>query len=78
MSIDKILSIELIVAGAAYYICSSDLDAGHGTKPILEALNKYCSFQSGDRSLYNEINSVTKFVRSGTILDIISEVLTLE
>ncbi len=77
-NIDKILSIELIVAGAAYYICSSDLDAGHGTKPILKALNKYCSFQSGDRSLYNEINSVTKFVRSGTILDIISEVLTLE
>ena len=77
-NIDSILSIELIVAGAANYIGSSKLNPAKGTMPILNELKKHCSFQDGDRALYHEIEDVTKIVQSGEILDLISELLTLE
>ncbi len=66
-----ILAIELIVAGAANYIASQKIKPGKGTEPILKHLQKYCSFEKGDRSLEPEINEISKQVHSGELLQII-------
>jgi len=77
-NVNRILAIELIVAGAANYLISSNLKSGKGTSKVLETLKKYCSFSKGDRSLTDEIESVYGILRSGHLHTEISQHLTLE
>ena len=74
----RILSIELIVAGAANKIASLNLKPGKGTLPVLNILNKYCSFDAGDRSLTEEIECISTIIRFGNLSKAISKYLTLE
>ena len=77
-NVNRIIAIELIVAGAANYLISSNLKSGDGTSKVLEILNKYCSFSKGDRSLTSEIESVYDILRLGHLYRDISQHLTLE
>ena len=77
-NVNRILAIELIVAGAANYLISSNLKSGDGTSKVLDILKKYCSFSKGDRSLTSEIESVYDILSSGHLYRDISQHLTLE
>ena len=77
-NVNRILAIELIVAGAAHSLISSKLKSGNGTSKILYILNKHCSFSKGDRSLTSEIESVYNILSSGQLYRDISQHLTLE
>ena len=77
-NVNRILAIELIVAGAANYLISSNLKSGLGTSKVLDILKKCCSFSKGDRSLTFEIESVYDILSSGNLYRDISQHLTLE
>ena len=77
-NINRILAIELIVAGAANSFISSNLKSGHGTSKVLDILKKFCAFSKGDRSLTSEIKSVYNILSSGQLYRDISQHLTLE
>ena len=77
-NVNRILAIELIVAGAANSLISSKLKSGDGTSKVLDILKKYCSFSKGDRSLTSEIESVYNILSSGYLYRDISQHLTLE
>ena len=77
-NVNRILAIELIVAGAAHSLISSKLKSGDGTSKVLDILKKYCSFSKGDRSLTSEIESVYNILSSGHLYRDISQHLTLE
>jgi histidine ammonia-lyase len=77
-NVNRILAIELIVAGAANYLISSNLKSGQGTSKVLDILKKCCSFRKGDRSLTSEIESVSDILSSGNLYRDISQHLTLE
>ena len=77
-NVNRILAIELIVAGAANSLTSSKLKSGDGTSKVLDILKKYCSFSKGDRSLTSEIESVYNILSSGYLYRDISQHLTLE
>ena len=77
-NVNRILAIELIVAGAANYLISSNLKSGDGTSKVLDILKKCCSFSKGDRSLTSEIESVYDILSSGHLYRDISQHLTLE
>ena len=66
-NVGSILAIELIVAGAANSLASSDMKAGKGTAPTLKILNDHCKFAKGDRPLSFEIEQITKLILSGNI-----------
>ena len=77
-NVNRILAIELIVAGAAHSFISSKLKSGDGTSKVLDILKKYCSFNKGDHSLTSEIESVYNILSSGHLYRDISQHLTLE
>ncbi len=77
-NVNRILAIELIVAGAANYLISSNLKPGDGTSKVLEILKEYCSFSKGDRALTSEIKDVYDILRLGHLYRDISHHLTLE
>ena len=66
-NLNRILSIELIVAGAANNIAVVKLKPGTGTLPVLKILNKHCSFRKGDRSLSAEIEIIANIISSGKL-----------
>ena len=77
-NVGSILAIELIVAGAANSLASSDMKSGKGTAPTLKILNDHCKFAKGDRPLSFEIEQITKLILSGNILTEVSKSLKLE
>ena len=77
-NVNRILAIELIVAGAAHFLISSKLKSGDGTSKVLDILMECCSYSKGDRSLTSEIESVYNILSSGHLYHDISQHLTLE
>ena len=77
-NLNRILSIELIVAGAANHIAAFKLEPGTGTLPVLKILNKHCFFHDGDRSLSAEIEYVANIISSGELVKAVSKHITLE
>ena len=77
-NIFNIISIELIVAGAANYFNSLKMKSGNGTDSIIGLLNKICHYKSGDRSLTNEIGSIRALFEDGTICNIVDKTINLE
>lgn len=73
-----ILAVEMMVAGAAYHISSSDLSSGKGTKPLLNFLDKICAFEKGDRELSSEIEKISNSIFSSEILNLINDKIVLE
>ena len=77
-NLNRILSIELIVAGAANNIAVVKLKPGTGTLPVFKILNKHCFFREGDRSLSAEIESVANIISSGKLVKAVSKQIILE
>ena len=77
-NLNRILSIELIVAGAANNIASRRLKSGKGTSPILKILNEHCLFDEGDRSLSEEIECISNIISSGNLLQAVKKYIILE
>ena len=73
-----IISIELIVSGAAKFLNGSKYKSGKGLEPVLKLLNSKCNYNCGDRSLTNEIESISELVMDGTICSIVSKKINLE
>lgn len=77
-NLNRILSIELIVAGAANNIASLRLKPGKGTSPVLKILNEHCSFDEGDRSLSEEIECISNIISSGNLSQAVKKYIILE
>ncbi|MFL3014538.1 MAG: histidine ammonia-lyase [Candidatus Neomarinimicrobiota bacterium] len=77
-NVASILAIELMVAGAANKIASSNMQAGKGTELVLNILNDLCNYSKGDRSLSPEIEEITKLISSGYLTKDITKTLRLE
>jgi len=72
-----IFAVEMMVAGAAHFICSSELSPGKGTTPLIELLNNTCAFAKGDRVLSQEIELIVDSIQSKKILNIVTEKVAL-
>lgn len=64
-----ILSIELLVACAVNYICSSNMKSGSGIRKIISYVKNKCEFHIGDRSLYSEITLLKHYIETGDLLN---------
>ena len=74
----NILSIELLVSGAANNLVLSKYKSSNALDPLKKHLKKVCNYNSGDRSLNNEIRSIYNDLKSGTIYNYISKIVNLE
>ena len=74
----NIISIELIISGAANYIASLMKRSGRGTEPILKLLNSICNYKVGDRSLTKEIDKVKIELKNGSFYNKVNQILNLE
>jgi histidine ammonia-lyase len=77
-NIFNIISIELMVSGAANYISSSINKSGKGSKAILKLLNAICNYKTGDRSLTKEIESIRDIVINGKLYEAVNKEINLE
>ena len=77
-NLSTILAIEIIVAGAANKLASSNMQPGRGTGPVITHLEAYCAYRIGDRPLASEINSVAHCIHSGLLLKTVSQSIHLE
>ena len=77
-NIFNIISIELIISGAANYFNSIKKKPGKGTEPVLKLLNSICNYNVGDRPLTKEIESVRDIIKDGTICDKVKQKINLE
>ena len=73
-----IFAIELMVAGAANQIASPNAKSGKGTNPVLEILKSVCNYESGDRVLSTEIETIADLIKTGDLLKAVTNKLPLE
>ena len=74
----NIISIELLVSGAANNLVLSKYKPSFALDPLVKYLKKICNYNSGDRSLNTEIRSIYNDLKSGTIYNYINKIVNLE
>ena len=77
-NVATILAIELLVSGAANFIGSSNMNPGKGTREVIKSLRDKCFFGNGDRPLSNEIKTLKNYIKSGNLLSLVEQNITME
>jgi histidine ammonia-lyase len=67
-----IIAIEMLIAGAANQIASSNIKSGKGTSPVIEILQSICNYNIGDRVLSQEIELISEKILNN---DFINEII---
>ena len=77
-NLEIILAIELLVATAVNHLAFKNLTPGKGTKPIMDLVHTICDFESGDRVLSREIETLSEKIGSGEIQKTVTSHLKLD
>ena len=77
-NLETILAIELLVATAVNHLAFKNLTPGKGTKPVMDLVHTICDFESGDRVLSREIETLSEKIGSGEIQKTVTRHLKLD
>ncbi len=76
-NVQHVAAIELLCAAQAYDLVTENnsMALGKGTRAAYKTIRRHVSFMERDRDLYKDIETVTKILRSGEIVDAVEEAI---
>jgi histidine ammonia-lyase len=76
-NVEHVAAIELLCAAQAYDLVTENnsMALGEGTRAAYKTIRRHVPFMERDRELYKDIESVTKILRSGEIVNAVEEAI---